>query len=57
MNCEVYEIGDTQMTNDEAATLLVRLYADYFHSVGGFQEEKFDRYSEAVAVAIKKLAT
>ncbi len=56
MKYEVRENTDNQMTADEAATLLVRLYADYFHSTGGYLDEKLENYSEAVAIAVKKLA-
>lgn len=55
MKHEIYENADEQMTTDEAATLLVRLYGDYFYSTGGFLDEKMENYSKAVAIAVKKL--
>ena len=43
------------MSMDDVATLLIRLYADYYHSLSGWEDEKAEKYAKAVGIAIRML--
>lgn len=55
MRCEVYENTDDNMTSDEVAALLVKLYAEYYHACGGFETETTKKYYKAIGIAIRML--
>lgn len=46
-----WEGADNNMTTDDVATLLVKLYADYQHYYDGENND----YAKAVAIAIRML--
>lgn len=52
METKVYEKTDGQMTTDDVATLLVKLYADYKNASGWDNDD----YARAVGIAIRMLS-
>lgn len=52
MEVKVYE---DNMTTDEIASLLVKLYGEYINACGGFGDSKSDDYAKAIGIAIRML--
>ena len=52
---EHFNIGNKDMTTDDVAALLVKLYGEYINKCGGFGESENDNYARAVAIAIRML--
>ena len=52
METRVYE---GNMTTDEVASLLVKLYGEYINACGGFGDGMSDDYAKAVGIAIRML--
>ena len=50
-----YIVGNSDMTTDDVAALLVKLYGEYINKCGGFGESKNDNYARAVGIAIRML--
>ena len=51
-----WEIGNDDMTTDDVAALLVKLYGEYINKCGGFGESENDNYARAVGIAIRMLS-
>ena len=51
-----FETGDNDMTTDDIATLLVKLYAEYKANNGGYDNDVDNDYAKAVGIAIRMLA-
>lgn len=50
-----YFIGNNNMTTDDVAALLVKLYGKYINQCGDFGEEENDNFARAVAIAVRML--
>ena len=55
METKIAERTDSQMETDDVAALLVRLYGDYYHGVGGWESDIAKDYAKAVGIAIRML--
>ncbi len=49
------DIGNTDMTTDDVAALLVKLYGEYINKCGGFGVGENNNYARAVGIAIRML--
>lgn len=50
-----YFVGKSDMTTDDIAALLVKLYGEYVNKCGGFGESKNNNFARAVGMAIRML--
>lgn len=55
INNEQFEGINCDLTTDEVAALLVKLYGEYIHNCGGFGETQNNHYAKAVGIAIRML--
>lgn len=50
-----YFVGKSDMTTDDIAALLVKLYGEYVNKCGGFGVSENDNFARAVGMAIRML--
>lgn len=56
INNEQFEGINCDLTTDEVAALLVKLYGEYIRSCGGFGETQNNYYAKAVGIAVRMLS-